>query len=149
MFRLILILVLVTDIMTGCPTVLLPAKVVLALNLNLEGMGAQAQFQPRFNGSFTTDSGKYCLPPHFDVIIKYFFLITGLSRLIFCFVCFYMVCEDTAAARPRSNNILSHQKHRNGRPQPVMSNEVSLPSEWTYWPTISSGCFTTSVGFCF
>jgi hypothetical protein len=30
-----------------------------------------------------------------------------------------------------------------------MSNEVSLPSEWTYWPTISSGCFTTSVGFCF
>lgn len=80
----------------GCPTVLLPAKVVLALNLNLEGMGAQAQFQPRFNGSFTTDS-------------------------------------DTAAARPRSNNIPSHhQKHRNGRPQPVMNNEVSLPSEWTY-----------------
>ncbi|KAL9374250.1 hypothetical protein Peur_033870 [Populus x canadensis] len=79
----------------GCPTVLLPAKVVLALNLNLEGMGAQAQFQPRFNGSFTTDS-------------------------------------DTAAARPRSNNILSHQKPLNGRPQPVMSNEVSLPSEWTY-----------------
>lgn len=60
MFRLILILVIVTDIMTGCSTVLLPAKVVQALNLNLEGMGAQAQFQPRFNASFTTDSGK-CL----------------------------------------------------------------------------------------
>ncbi|CAK7333625.1 unnamed protein product [Dovyalis caffra] len=41
---------------SGCSTVLLPAKVVQALNLNLEGMGAQAQFQPRFNGSFTTDT---------------------------------------------------------------------------------------------
>ncbi|KAF9665134.1 hypothetical protein SADUNF_Sadunf16G0090500 [Salix dunnii] len=79
----------------GCSTVLLPAKVVQALNLNLEGMGAQAQFQPRFHGSFTTDS-------------------------------------DTAAARPRNRDTLSHQKHRNGRPQPVMNNEVSLPSEWTY-----------------
>ncbi|KAJ6303611.1 hypothetical protein OIU77_017480 [Salix suchowensis] len=80
----------------GCSTVLLPAKVVQALNLNLEGMGAQAQFQPRFNASFTTDS-------------------------------------DTAAARPRNRNTLSRQKqHRNGRPQSVMNNEVSLPSEWTY-----------------
>ncbi|KAB5552110.1 hypothetical protein DKX38_009421 [Salix brachista] len=40
----------------GCSTVLLPAKVVQALNLNLEGMGAQAQFGPRFNGSFVTHS---------------------------------------------------------------------------------------------
>lgn len=80
----------------GCSTVLLPAKVVQALNLNLEGMGAQAQFQPRFNASFTTDC-------------------------------------DTAAARPRNRNTLSRQKqHRNGRPQSVMNNEVSLPSEWTY-----------------
>uniref|UniRef100_A0A6N2MRC7 Uncharacterized protein n=1 Tax=Salix viminalis TaxID=40686 RepID=A0A6N2MRC7_SALVM len=79
----------------GCSTVLLPAKVVQALNLNLEVWGAQAQFQPRFNASFTTD--------------------------------------NTAAARPRNRNTLSHQKqHRNGRPQPVMNNEVSLPSEWTY-----------------
>ncbi|XP_011019198.1 PREDICTED: uncharacterized protein LOC105121999 isoform X3 [Populus euphratica] len=36
--------------------VLLPAKVVQALNLNLEGMGAQAQFGPRYNGSFATYS---------------------------------------------------------------------------------------------
>ncbi|KAH8506054.1 hypothetical protein H0E87_013043 [Populus deltoides] len=40
----------------GCSTVLLPAKVVQALNLNLEGMGAQAQFGPRYNGSFATYS---------------------------------------------------------------------------------------------
>ena len=46
-------------IITGCSTVLLPAKVVQALNLNLEGMGAQAQFWPRVNGSFVTYSGKY------------------------------------------------------------------------------------------
>nr|XP_034913948.1 uncharacterized protein LOC118048395 isoform X5 [Populus alba] len=36
--------------------VLLPAKVVQALNLNLEGMGAQAQFGPRYNGSLATYS---------------------------------------------------------------------------------------------
>ncbi|KAJ6362945.1 hypothetical protein OIU78_003187 [Salix suchowensis] len=40
----------------GCSTVLLPAKVVQALNLNLEGMGAQAQFGPQFNGGFVTYS---------------------------------------------------------------------------------------------
>nr|XP_034913944.1 uncharacterized protein LOC118048395 isoform X1 [Populus alba] len=43
-------------IITGCSTVLLPAKVVQALNLNLEGMGAQAQFGPRYNGSLATYS---------------------------------------------------------------------------------------------
>lgn len=36
----------------GCSTVLLPAKVVQALNLNLDEIGAQ----PRFNGSYSSDS---------------------------------------------------------------------------------------------
>ena len=87
MFRLILIMMFVTDIMTGCSTVLLPAKVVQALNLNLEGMGAQAQFHPRFNASFTTDGGK-CLNILL-VITGVSFFIPGSNRLIF-FV-FYLV----------------------------------------------------------
>ncbi|KAJ9185285.1 hypothetical protein P3X46_004938 [Hevea brasiliensis] len=41
---------------SACSTVLLPARVVQALNLNLDDMGAQPQLQPRFNGTFTSDS---------------------------------------------------------------------------------------------
>ncbi|KAJ8899733.1 hypothetical protein K2173_019432 [Erythroxylum novogranatense] len=40
---------------TSCSTVLLPARVVQALNLNLDDMGAQPQLQPRFNGGLTSD----------------------------------------------------------------------------------------------
>ncbi|XP_024024946.1 uncharacterized protein LOC21406409 [Morus notabilis] len=41
----------------ACSTVLVPARVVQALNLNLDDMcGAQPQIQPRFNGSFTPDT---------------------------------------------------------------------------------------------
>jgi hypothetical protein len=58
-FWLVPIFFVIHIIITGCSTVLLPAKVVQALNLNLEGMGAQAQFGPRYNGSFATYSGKY------------------------------------------------------------------------------------------
>lgn len=42
---------------SACSTVLLPARVVQALNLNLDDMGAQPQLQPRFNVSFTQDTG--------------------------------------------------------------------------------------------
>ncbi|OMO97344.1 hypothetical protein COLO4_14683 [Corchorus olitorius] len=41
---------------TGCSTVLLPARVVQALNLNLDEINAQPQLHPRFNASFTSDS---------------------------------------------------------------------------------------------
>ncbi|XVF55165.1 hypothetical protein PTKIN_Ptkin06aG0014700 [Pterospermum kingtungense] len=40
----------------ACSTVLLPARVVQALNLNLDDIGAQPQLHPRFNTSFTPDS---------------------------------------------------------------------------------------------
>ncbi|XP_021289286.1 uncharacterized protein LOC110420335 [Herrania umbratica] len=40
----------------ACSTVLLPARVVQALNLNLDEIGAQPQLHPRFNASFTADS---------------------------------------------------------------------------------------------
>ncbi|GMI69742.1 hypothetical protein like AT3G54000 [Hibiscus trionum] len=40
----------------ACPTVLLPARVVQALNLNLDEMGAQPQVNPRFNANFTADT---------------------------------------------------------------------------------------------
>ncbi|KAJ6407810.1 hypothetical protein OIU84_011167 [Salix udensis] len=52
----------------GCSTVLLPAKVVQALNLNLEGMGAQAQFGPRFNGSFVAYSDAAVRVHHDNVL---------------------------------------------------------------------------------
>ncbi|XP_039012994.1 uncharacterized protein LOC120142353 [Hibiscus syriacus] len=41
----------------ACPTVLLPARVVQALNLNLDEIGAQPQLHPRFNPNFTADAG--------------------------------------------------------------------------------------------
>lgn len=47
------------SLLTVCSTVLLPARVVQALNLNLDDMGAQPQFQPRFNANFTPDSGNF------------------------------------------------------------------------------------------
>lgn len=41
----------------ACSTVLVPARVVQALNLNLEDMmGAQSKLQPRFNANFTPDT---------------------------------------------------------------------------------------------
>ena len=52
-------------VFTGCSTVLLPARVVQALNLNLEDMwgNGQPQVQPRFNGRFIPESGKKTLLP--------------------------------------------------------------------------------------
>eukprot|EP00257_Ricinus_communis_P012521 XP_002535202.2 uncharacterized protein LOC8269627 [Ricinus communis] len=45
----------------ACSTVLLPARVVQALNLNLDDISPQPQYQPpRFNGSFIADSSEYC-----------------------------------------------------------------------------------------
>ncbi|KAE8692432.1 hypothetical protein F3Y22_tig00110833pilonHSYRG00043 [Hibiscus syriacus] len=41
---------------SACPTVLLPARVVQALNLNLDEIGAQPQIHPRFNANFTADT---------------------------------------------------------------------------------------------
>ncbi|MBA0651115.1 hypothetical protein Goklo_018479, partial [Gossypium klotzschianum] len=42
---------------SACPTVLVPARVAQALNLNLDEIGAQPQLQhPRFNPSFTSGS---------------------------------------------------------------------------------------------
>ncbi|TYI11125.1 hypothetical protein ES332_A09G189700v1 [Gossypium tomentosum] len=42
---------------TACPTILVPARVAQALNLNLDEIGAQPQLQhPRFNPSFTSDA---------------------------------------------------------------------------------------------
>ncbi|MBA0842429.1 hypothetical protein Goarm_002253 [Gossypium armourianum] len=39
----------------ACPTVLLPARVVQALNLNLDELGAQPQLNPRLNANFTAE----------------------------------------------------------------------------------------------
>lgn len=41
---------------SGCPTVLVPAKVVQALNLNFDDMNGHVQ--PRFYTGFTSDHGK-------------------------------------------------------------------------------------------
>ncbi|XP_022746316.1 uncharacterized protein LOC111296331 isoform X2 [Durio zibethinus] len=41
---------------SACSTVLLPARVVQALNLNLDEIASQPQLHPRFNPSFTADN---------------------------------------------------------------------------------------------
>ncbi|GMJ03159.1 hypothetical protein like AT3G54000 [Hibiscus trionum] len=40
----------------SCPTALLPARVVQALNLNLDDIGAQPQVHPRYNPNFTAET---------------------------------------------------------------------------------------------
>lgn len=45
-------------LLAGCSTVLLPDRVVQALNLNLEA-GGDARFHNRYNGSVAPDYGKY------------------------------------------------------------------------------------------
>jgi len=42
--------------LAACPTVIVPAKVVQALNLNFDDMGGLAQ--PRFNSGFASDHGR-------------------------------------------------------------------------------------------
>ena len=78
-FWLVPISLVIHIIITGCSTVLLPAKVVQALNLNLEGMGAQAQFGPRYNGSLATYSGKY-IYFSFSFGCKFFVFSARLTR---------------------------------------------------------------------
>lgn len=46
---------------SACSTVLLPEKVVQALNLNFEDMNVNGHAQPRFNSAFATDYGKQVL----------------------------------------------------------------------------------------
>jgi hypothetical protein len=43
----------VSRVIAGCSTVLVPARVVQALNLNLDDLGAQ----PRYPGGFVLDHG--------------------------------------------------------------------------------------------
>lgn len=45
-------------ILAACPAVLLPARVVQTLNLNLDELGAQPQLNPRVNANFTAEIGK-------------------------------------------------------------------------------------------
>jgi hypothetical protein len=45
----------VSGVTAGCSTVLVPARVVQALNLNLDDLGAQ----PRYPGGFVLDHGKH------------------------------------------------------------------------------------------
>lgn len=93
----------------ACSTALLPARVVQALNLNLDGMGGgggggapSPQIQPRFNGGFVSDNDM-------------------AQRL---------------RSSSNNNNIMLQQyqqKRNNIRPQPVINHhEIRLPQEWTY-----------------
>lgn len=58
---------------TACSTVLVPARVVQALNLNLEDMmGAQPQVQPRFSATLTADGGVYIVSPLRSCFLFYY-----------------------------------------------------------------------------
>lgn len=126
-------------VITACSTVLLPAKVVQALNLNFDDKGGP--FYPRF-GSFIPESGKYKSLVTVAHIIFFVFIYWGLN---FCFYSWWL-CTDSADLRSRNSNGVSYQK-RNLRPQQAMSHEIRLPQEWTYWSNFTSGVFTNSVCF--
>nr|GMD36392.1 uncharacterized protein LOC109150907 isoform X1 [Ipomoea batatas] len=88
-----------------CSTVLLPEKVVHALNLNFEAQGHQPQLlQPRYTGRYTHHHG------------------------------IYFVSDGAGLKNQRNNGRVQAQQRRNLRPSPVcsVSQELRLPQEWTY-----------------
>lgn len=70
---------LFSSLITACSTVLLPAKVVQALNLNFDEKGGP--FYPRF-GSFMPESGKYKSHVTVAHIIFFCFYLLGIN---YCF----------------------------------------------------------------
>jgi hypothetical protein len=82
---------------TGCSTVLVPARVVQALNLNLDDLGAQ----PRYPGGFVLDHGNHHMRrnPLFS---------TEMASKSLCRVVFFYA----DALINRSNAMLASQKRR-------------------------------------
>lgn len=74
LFRDLILLFYFFPLITACSTVLLPAKVVQALNLNFNDKGAP--FYPRF-GSFMPESGKYKSLVSVAHMFFFLFLFTG------------------------------------------------------------------------
>lgn len=68
---------------TGCSTVLLPDRVVQALNLNLEAMEAPPNLQPRCNGSFNGEYGKH-LNPNLVFVYIYIYIKFCLKIWNYC-----------------------------------------------------------------
>ncbi|XP_030445756.1 uncharacterized protein LOC115668441 [Syzygium oleosum] len=83
-------------------TVLIPAKVVQALNLNLDDTGSQPQLQSRLN---------VCFAPESDGAWRY--------------------RSNRPHHVQQRGNHHTHHHHHNRRP-PAMSHEIRLPQEWTY-----------------
>ncbi|KAI6698360.1 hypothetical protein NL676_018479 [Syzygium grande] len=84
-------------------TVLIPAKVVQALNLNLDDTGSQHQLQSRLN---------VCFAPESDGAWRY-------------------RSNRPHHVQQRGNHHAHHHHHNNRRP-PATSHEIRLPQEWTY-----------------
>lgn len=76
--------------LTACSTVLVPARVVQALNLNLGDMccGARPQIQHQFNGRYTPDTGKVMeegkSSQDFCIFDSSDFFLTVTRDIIFC-----------------------------------------------------------------
>lgn len=106
--------------LAACPTVIVPAKVVQALNLNFDDMGGHAQ--PRFNTGYATDHGRLI----FWRLGQIFFT----DLLVFCCLKIW-VMYFTDAVVARANAILMQQR-RSLRPEGALNHEIRLPQEWTY-----------------
>lgn len=79
------------QIFTACSTVLVPARVVQALNLNLEEMmGAQPQLQPRLSGTLTPDGGIFTLAP-ISSCSAHLHIIMVFTPYLYLFI--YILCS--------------------------------------------------------
>lgn len=81
-------LIVFPQFFTACSTVLVPARVVQALNLNLEEMmGAQPQLQPRLSGTLTPDGGIFLVAP-ISIFSAHLILLIGFYSL---FIIYFVV----------------------------------------------------------
>lgn len=114
-----------------CSTVLLPDRVVQALNLKLEAVDTPAQ--PKYNGGLGPDYGTLAIRLQFVTVLSFvvIFLAWFLSRNIKTDVDFCGLSADAAAVRYRKSVVMAQQR----RQQPLVMNqvqEIGLPQEWTY-----------------
>lgn len=112
----------------ACSTVLVPARVVQALNLNLDEMGSA---QPRFQGGFSLSC--QLLPyPSFDFTFPIYQM--GFHEKFEYQTKNLFGAGASMTPRSNSNALLSQQMLciEPHRPSTATNYEVRLPQEWTY-----------------
>lgn len=106
----------------GCQTVLLPARVVQALNLNFDAVN-NGRSQQRFGSGFAQELGKSLF------LMDFFWFANSQIYGFLTFGFLFFVFSEAMVAR---RNALLAQQRPSLRPEGSLNHEVRLPQEWTY-----------------